>query len=289
MNAGPSPGAISFSKVEGLGNDFVLLDGRSLPVDATDAWVTRMQALAPRICDRRRGVGADGLLLIGAPKSHHAAASMVVVNHDGSRPEMCGNGLRCAALVVAGRPSRLIIDTGHGPLVCEVVTADAEGRTGMVRVDMGTAQDRGLVSPAAADGRSMRHVTIGNPHAIAFVEPEDDAEYLARTLGPAIEVDPAFLPARTNVEFVQVTGPQRLLAWVWERGCGITHACGTGACAVAFAAQREGRVHSASPIAVTLPGGELEIQLPPTADGPITMLGPARIVYEGRIDPSTSG
>jgi diaminopimelate epimerase len=269
---------LSFLKVEGLGNDFLLLDERTSP--GRD--VATLADLAVRVCDRRRGVGGDGVLWVGPPRVAGHDATMVVANHDGSRPEMCGNGLRAVALVVAAELGRteVTIDTDAGPRTCRV---DARGEVGPglegeVEVDMGPGHDLGPAT-VAAFGRPMTRVSVGNPHAIVFTEAAEDPETLARSLGPLIERDAAF-PEGTNVEFCAVEADQ-LRLWVWERGCGITDACGTGACATAYAAARAGHIRRGAPTTVRLPGGLLEITVPLDDRAGIRMRGPARVVFAG--------
>jgi diaminopimelate epimerase len=271
-------------KVEGLGNDFVLLDwlDRS-PADVSEALDT-LRGVAPAVCDRRRGVGADGLLILGPPSTAGADASMWVVNHDGSRPEMCGNGLRCVALYAGQQLARdvLVIDTDAGPKTCRVEA----GTPALVQVDMGAGARLGVHTPAAAEGRAFIAVSMGNPHAIVFVEAGEDPETLARSLGPQVEVAPEF-PDRTNVEFARLEQDGSLTLWVWERGVGITEACGTGACAAACAACWLGLCPLDSPIRITLPGGPLEITVPADRNQGVQMRGPARLVFHGTfpVDP----
>lgn len=272
------PAALDFLKVEGLGNDFVLLDRRG-----DTAWMDELpalQALAPSICDRRRGVGADGLLIV-APGDGEALARMVVVNHDGSRPEMCGNGLRCVALHLAatGAGRSFSVATDAGRRGCMVDALAGDGRSGSVSVDMGAATDLGVRSPGTGAGHVFRAMSMGNPHAVAFVGGEDP-EGLARTLGPRVEVDVDF-PGRTNVEFARVEPDGSITLWVWERGCGITQACGTGACATVAAAVLDGLVAPGAWIAVQLPGGALEVRVAATSGAAVEMRGPAREVFVG--------
>jgi len=268
-------GSIDFLKVEGLGNDFVLVDVRA----AAD-WrerASRVGALAPELCARRRGVGADGLLIV-TPGEGEAVAGMIVINHDGSRPEMCGNGLRCAALVVGpagGAP--FVVRTDAGPRRCKVEARAVDGRSGAVTIEMGAAIDGGICSPVSGEGHVFRVMSMGNPHAVAFVGASDDPEALARTLGPLVEVDPRF-PRRTNVEFARIDGPRRITLWVWERGVGITEACGTGACATAAAARLAGLVEAEAPICVELPGGALTVSI---SAKEVVMQGPARVAFAG--------
>ncbi|MEZ4381438.1 MAG: diaminopimelate epimerase [Nannocystaceae bacterium] len=274
------PEVIDFHKVEGLGNDFLLIDWRSR--ESWRAGVEQLQSQASMICDRRRGVGGDGLLLV-TPASPGCDAAMIVINHDGSIPEMCGNGLRCVALylhAVSGLDASMVLETGAGPLPCTVTPTAA--RAGQVRIQMGAAHDLGERAPAAGDGRSFRAVSTGNPHAIAFVDQDEDPEALARALGPAIERDPLF-PHRTNVEFARVEADGAITLWVWERGCGITEACGTGACATAAAAVRAGLARAHEPLQVRLPGGWLSIEVPDDPTGSVVMTGPARLVFRGQL------
>ncbi|MCL4750533.1 MAG: diaminopimelate epimerase [Myxococcales bacterium] len=260
---------LTFHKYEGLGNDFVVIDAAR--ADALDP--ERARAL----CDRHFGIGADGVLLVVPPSSSGARARMLVLNADGSRPEMCGNGIRCVALHLARRDGAAgisyVIDTDAGPLLCEV---ERDGDSAHVRVGMG----RGRPEPELAvafDGRRLTfaRVSMGNPHAISFEEPLDAAH--ADRLGPAVSAE---LPEGTNVELARQTGDAAFDLVVWERGVGRTLACGTGACATAVAAIRSGRARYDAPIAVDLPGGRLEITV---AEGSfeVSMRGPARRVFSG--------
>ncbi|MCY1068782.1 diaminopimelate epimerase [Nannocystis sp. RBIL2] len=273
-----------FAKVEGLGNDFLLLDRRDASPAVLDALVARLHAAAPALCDRRLGVGGDGILVVGPPRTAEAAATMIVVNHDGSRPEMCGNGLRCVALAVTGSVRQVVIDTDAGPKPCAV--REFHPRTcpsGQVAIDMGPPD---LLGPRRVGGRSFAAVSMGNPHAIAFVR-DEDPEALARGDGPAVERDPQF-PGRTNVEFARVEADGSITLWVWERGCGITSACGTGACATLAAAIAEGLAPYARDVVVHLPGGPLVLRQD-RAGGSITMTGPARVAFVGEVEvPATS-
>ena len=274
--------AIPFLKVEGLGNDFLLVDART----SAPASFASLRERAPRLCDRRRGVGGDGILWVGPAQSPGAAATMIVINHDGSRPEMCGNGLRTVALVVAADlgHDEVTIDTDAGPRHCQVRRGPGTvgpGLEGDVVVDMGPGRDDGTAT-VDAFGRPFARVSMGNPHAIVFTEGNEDPERLARTVGPDVERASAF-PEGTNVEFCAV-GDEGLRLWVWERGCGITDACGTGACATAYAAARAGHIAFDTPTTVRLPGGPLQITVPTEAGAGIRMEGPARVVFAGTTD-----
>lgn len=275
--------ALDFHKVEGLGNDFLVIDWRDQDAPTLAAELRRLQAFAPQICNRRRGVGADGLLVITPADDPNCEVAMIVINHDGSRPEMCGNGLRCVALfldVIAGLGTEITIETGAGPLRC--VCVDESDTEGDVTIAMGPALEHGQIRPQTAPGRVFQVFSTGNPHAITFVNSDEDPEALARTLGPAIEVDPLF-PDRTNVEFARIEEDGSITLWVWERGCGITEACGTGACATAAAAVRGGLAAAATALRVRLPGGLLEIKVPSDANESIIMTGPARLVFRGQL------
>lgn len=272
---------LGFTKVEGLANDFVLIDRRTATPEAVRRELAALRGRATALCDRRTGVGADGILVVGPPTTPQARATMTVINHDGSRPEMCGNGLRCVALFVSERSGDAFeLDTDAGPRHCELVERTVDGRGGQVRVDMGPAEDLGERVPAGGGGRTFRAVSMGNPHAVAFVT--EDPETRARTDGPAIEVDPLY-PNRTNVEFARVEPDGSLTVWVWERGCGITMACGTGACATAAAAAWSGLIPRGEAVRIRLPGGSLDIRVPPRSDRGVEMTGPARLVFSGSV------
>ncbi len=275
--------AVSFTKVEGLGNDFILLDRRGAEPDALAAEIERLRGAAPGLCDRRTGVGADGILVVG-PGCGDAGAAMIVINFDGSRPEMCGNGLRCvAAFVTAQGPVDIATDAGTKR--CEVSRLE-RGGPAEVLIDMGPARDLGPATPAAGEGRRFAGVSMGNPHAVHFVEPAEQPEALARRLGPGVELDPLYAPSKTNVEFARVHAGPWIELWVWERGVGITQACGTGACATVVAAADAGLVERGLPIPVELPGGRLTITAPVDPSEGALMRGPARLVFTGRVDPA---
>lgn len=257
-----------FVKYEGLGNDFLV-------VDAGDVTVEEAVAL----CDRHFGVGGDGVLMVTATDG--TRARMTVRNADGSSPEMCGNGLRCVALHLAladGKSEvsyRIMTDAG-------IKTAYVTRRTddvGDVRVDMGPvrALGRRIVRTALGDF-DVEIGDAGNPHAILFGN-YDRAD--VDRIGPVLATHADF-PRGTNVEFCRVDGGV-IETIVWERGVGVTLACGTGACAVAVVAKKVGRV-SGSAITVALPGGRLVIE-PGDDTAPTWMTGPARRVFSGRVQP----
>src|SRR5438067_9130854 len=252
-------GAMRFAKLHGLGNDFVLLDLRTGGVA-----LPREQAIA--LCDRHRGIGADGVLTL------LAGDRMLVQNSDGSVPEMCGNGARCAALwMVTGGCTRpgsgsLVLQTDAGPRPC-VVTA-SEPRRGLVEVDMGVAE---LSAPRRVGAFEALPVSMGNPHRVIFGDPS-----LAAREGPAL-----CLAETANIEFVARLGPARYEVGVFERGAGLTQACGTGACAVAAAVVSRGEASRGSPISGRLPRGELTLTV--DADNPVRMRGPAELVFTGEL------
>lgn len=257
----------AFHKMHGLGNDFVVIDARARPVPI-DADAAR------RIADRRRGIGCDQLILL--EPSDVADLRMRIFNADGSEVEQCGNALRCVALLAGGAPT---IETAGGLVAA---APDAGGIT----VDMGAPRfdwdriplayplDTAALPVAWEPLSDPAAVNVGNPHVVFFV-PDLDAIDLA-TLGPRIETDPLF-PERINVNVAEVTGPTSLRLRVWERGAGLTRACGTGACATAVAALRRRLV--SGPVTVTLPGGPLAIAWAPGEN--IRMTGPATHVFSG--------
>lgn len=258
-----------FEKYEGLGNDFVVVTAEREDAVSPDE--------ARAICDRRFGVGADGVLLVLPPREAGAAARMRVVNADGSVPEMCGNGLRCAAIHVARaralRSGELLFDTDAGPRPCRI---DDEDRRGLVAVDMGVVRvTEDLSLEVDGEGWPLTLADAGNPHAIT-VRPADRA--VIDRVGPRLATHERF-PRGTNVEFA-VYREREVDLVVWERGCGVTHACGTGACATVAVGVARGRLPAGVPIAVHLPGGTLEVTI--DAAGRALMRGPARHVFSGR-------
>ena len=282
---------LQFSKYQGLGNDFILLEGRSGQLSAAicepdPAWVRRL-------CDRRFGIGADGIIL-ALPPLAAGELRMRIFNADGSEAEMCGNGIRCLARFLAdsdgdgaGRTWR--IETAAG-MIIPTLLAD-----GQIQVDMGrpclqpeqvpTTLPMGAAGlpqgEVELDGRrlALAAAGMGNPHVVV---PVDDLEQIPlERWGAVLEVDPLF-PAKTNVHFLQVLSPSRLQIRVWERGAGPTLACGTGACATLVAAHLLGFAKSTAE--VLLPGGPLTISWP-ARSGSILMTGPAEAVFDGVLVP----
>ncbi len=293
---------MQFFKYEGLGNDFVVVDLRGgapvpSPIDP---------AIAVGLCDRHRGVGADGVLGVLPPTTPGSDARMVVINADGSEAEMCGNGIRCVAKALfdgalpggAIRKHVLAIDTGAGLLECRIFEG-ADGGCESVAVAMGRPRlERAELPMEGAAGRVLEEaielagprgtrrfaitgVSMGNPHAVTFLGDDEDPRALAEEFGPALERHRAF-PRRTNAEFARVKG-ERIELVVWERGCGITLACGTGACATAVAAILTGRAPAGRELTVVLPGGPLGITVTEDLSN-VTMRGPARRVFSGGVD-----
>ena len=257
-----------FTKMHGAGNDFLIFDpGEVEDVDLPD--------LSRRACDRHFGVGADGIL-IPAP-SEVADLEMVYLNSDGSPSEMCGNGIRCLARyardfeILDG--NALTIETGAG--VKKVVLYD----DGSSRVDMGPP---GFDSAVELHGYEFLRVSMGNPHAVAFLGSEETVEALdLHSVGPEVENDPLF-PEKTNVEFAFARGAHDIRMRIWERGAGETLASGSGSCAVAVAAVHQGLAES--PVRVHLDGGVVEIEWA-GGGGPVFMTGPAEYVCEGELLP----
>jgi diaminopimelate epimerase len=255
-----------FTKMQGCGNDFLIFDpGEVEGVDLPD--------LALRACDRHFGVGADGIL-IPAP-SETADLEMVYLNSDGSPSEMCGNGLRCLARYAKDRGivegEVMTIATGAG--VKKLLLFD----DGSSRVDMGAPRFGTEIGLA---GLRFLRVSMGNPHAVAFLENEAVIEALnLPTVGPPIEESPIF-PEKTNVEFGFARGEHDVRMRIWERGSGETLASGSGSCAVAVAAVRQDLAQS--PVRVHLDGGVVEIEWSGEG-GPVYMKGPAEYVCDGKL------
>ncbi|MBM9507181.1 diaminopimelate epimerase [Streptomyces sp. KK5PA1] len=283
---------LTFLKGHGTENDFVIVPDPDGLLDLSAADVARL-------CDRRAGIGGDGLLRVVRSAAHPEAAALAdqaewfmdYRNSDGSIAEMCGNGVRvfarylqCAGLADAGD---LAIATRAGVRGVHIAKDADDGTPGDITVRMGRAVfPDGLVTVSVGDRTwPAVHVSMGNPHAVAFVASLDDAGDLLRA--PAVVPAEAY-PAGTNVEFVVDRGPRHVALRVHERGSGETRSCGTGACAVMVAAaRRDGHdpVHSGHPVTYTVdvPGGRLVIT--ERADGEIEMTGPAVILAQGTVDP----
>jgi diaminopimelate epimerase len=258
-----------FRKMHGLGNDFVIFDGREAPVEMTES---RARALA----DRRTGIGCDQLIVL--ERSDQADVRMRIWNSDGGEVESCGNAARCVALLLGGAGW---IETAGGLLAASASGAAAtvdmgEPRFSWDEIPLAYPMDTAALPVGWEDLRAPFAVNVGNPHVVFFVD--DNRTVDLERLGPLIENDPLF-PERINVSIASVEdGALRLR--VWERGSGLTQACGTGACATAVAGISRGLV--ASPVSVRLPGGALNIAW--ERGSTIAMNGPATLVFEGEVE-----
>ena len=279
---------VPFTKYHGIGNDFILLGSmHAEPSPAIDA------ETAQRLCDRHFGVGADGVLCV--VRSERADRRMLIYNADGSIPEMCGNGIRCFTkhLVEHGVTGKetLAIETGRGVLECSVQRS-GDGQVTSVAVQMGAPILEPKLVPVESDATGpfeldvdgtkfrVHPVSMGNPHAIVFDRGSDIAT--AEKFGPAIEKHARF-PKKTNVEFATVRDREHIDVAVWERGCGITLACGTGACATVVAAALQGLVDFDREVTVKLPGGELAITVAKDLSG-VRMRGAAVAAFAGEVE-----
>ena len=269
MDIACAPTGTAFVKMHGLGNDFVVIDSRGRGAVATPD-------LARRLSDRNRGVGFDQLLEI---RDGDGSIALDFWNADGSRAAACGNGTRCVAdlLLRETGAERIEIVTARGRL------AALRRADGAVSVNMGPPQTTWAEIPLSKATDPLHlpldddpvAVGMGNPHCIFFVADAEAADL--RLLGPRVERD-ALFPERTNVEFVSLTAPDRLRMRVWERGAGITLACGSGACAVAVAAHLRGLTSRA--VTIDLDGGTLEVDW---RDDGVWMTGPTAHVFDGRL------
>ncbi|HEY9080364.1 MAG TPA: diaminopimelate epimerase [Magnetovibrio sp.] len=274
---------LDFIKMHGLGNDFVILDGR-------DNELSLSRDVVRAISDRRRGVGCDQFIVMEPAHNAIADVFMRIYNPDGSESGACGNATRCVASLVMREKatSHVIVETISGLLDCENVGG------GLYSVDMGPARLDWRDLPLA-EARDTEHLNIeagplknpvgvnmGNPHAVFMVDNADAIDL--NVFGPMVEHDKLF-PERTNVEAVQVLTPERIRMRVWERGAGITQACGSGACAALVATARRGLTGRKAD--VVLDGGVLNIEWMP--DNNVLMTGPVATSFVGTIDPSLLG
>jgi diaminopimelate epimerase len=272
--------ALDFVKMHGLGNDFVILDAR-------DHALTLDTGAARAIADRHRGIGCDQILVIEPAKTAIGTAFMRIRNADGSEAEACGNGARCVALLLMAqtRTDRVVLETLGGP-----VSAQHAGDH-RIAVDMGEPRLGWREIPLAKDCDTL-HVplslgalgdpvctSMGNPHATFFVRDLGAIDIAA--LGPKLEHDPIF-PARANIGVAQIVSPKRIRVRIWERGDGLTLACGSGACATLVAAARRGLSERRAEIVAD--GGTLEIDW--RADNHVIMTGAVATSFRGTIDPN---
>ncbi|HWK46151.1 MAG TPA: diaminopimelate epimerase [Stellaceae bacterium] len=272
--------SLTFTKMHGIGNDFVVLDARDQSLPLNDAAVRA-------ISDRHTGVGCDQLIVMERPRHQSAEVFMRIHNADGGEVEACGNATRCVATL-------LMAETGNSHTVVETVAGILPARravSGLVEVDMGPARIGWREIPVARELDTLAVPTgigglgdavctnMGNPHATFFVA--NAAAVDLAMLGPALEHHPLF-PERANIGIVQILSPERLRLRVWERGVGITQACGSGACAALVAAARRGLTGRVGE--VVLDGGSLGITW--REDGHVLMSGPVAIAFSGWLDPS---
>jgi diaminopimelate epimerase len=273
---------LDFTKMQGIGNDFVIVDCLTQSAPSAET----LEGAASRLCDRKFGIGSDGLILV-LPGSD-TDFTMRMFNPDGSESEMCGNGIRCFARFVHDKgytdKSQITVSTLAGVMVLELTDS------GKVKVDMGKPRlDRAdlpmlgepgpvLGQPVEVDGVTvaLTGVSMGNPHVVFFVD--DATNELINRLGPPLEKHPLF-PRRTNVHAVQVLNDHEIKMLTWERGAGRTLACGTGACACAVASVLNGK--TGRRVLCHLPGGDLFIEW--EENGPVYMTGPAETVFIGAI------
>lgn len=262
-----------FTKMHGLGNDFVVLDApETLP-----------DALVKQIADRRTGIGCDQLLVRGKPQDKAADLFLRIYNPDGSEAQACGNGTRCVAhqWMAQNGKRECVIETVAGLLRCQMAEDD------MVSVDMGVprlkwdeiplAEEADTLSLGVAHGQLNNPVAVnmGNPHTVFFVDQLDKTDVAG--LGSQVEKHVMF-PERTNVEFAQILADDKIRVRVWERGAGVTQACGSGACATMVAAMRRGL--SGRKAEIVLDGGSLFLEWR-ADDDHVLMTGPAAYVFEG--------
>ncbi|HEX2837759.1 MAG TPA: diaminopimelate epimerase [Phycisphaerales bacterium] len=295
----PHGRAIPFTKVHGLGNDFILIDALADPSLADLGYAS----LAPHWCDRHRGVGADGVLVLCAATVPGAAVRMRIINCDASEAEMCGNGVRCVARYVSerhpdiarGSAGAFLVQVGRPGAFRTLdirIKADATGTFTSAEVDMGPPRLTPEEVPVIAKvgpvldlllelpghpACSAACVSMGNPHAMIFVDSVGGVDL--HVLGPIIEHHHAF-PQRTNVQFVEVASRTHARVRTWERGAGPTLACGTGACAVLVAGVLTDRLDRSATI--SLPGGDLQVRWDRESDH-VFMTGPAEIVFSGSL------
>src|SRR5208283_3993618 len=271
-----------FWKMNGLGNDYTVIDNRDEKISGEQA-----AELAKRLCERRFSVGADGLLLVSNSKA--ADVKMRIFNADGSEAEMCGNGIRCFAKYCyensIAPKQEFAVETLSG--LKHVWLTLQQGGVSAVKVDMGSPNWERSSLPMVGHGTCINEnldvdgevykvtcLSMGNPHCIIFVDKVDD--FPVEQIGPKVESHKAF-PKRTNVGFVQVLNPYELKVRVWERGCGETLACGTGSCAAVAAANKLGKV--GNKVSVHVLGGDLQVEVAEN----LLLSGAAEKVFEGTL------
>jgi len=281
---------INFSKMHGLGNDFIMIND-------LDENLNNYSKLAKKLCDRHFGIGADGIILIQNSQQNEADFKMRIFNSDGSEAEMCGNGIRCFAhylyLNDLTDKKKLKIETLAGLIKPEIIDFGTHEST--VKVNMGKPSytleslninqeliddeiDNLWYYPIIIEGKEylLNGASMGNPHVVIYVDNLDNIDL--KKLGPIIEENPLFKKG-TNVEFVKIENENELDVKVWERGAGITLACGTGACATAAVSIDQERVNNN--IQINLPGGPLQISK--NENNEMIMTGPSTLVFKGEI------
>jgi diaminopimelate epimerase len=271
--------------MQGLGNDYIYVDVRKHPIDDPAAFSRRWS-------DRRTGIGSDGLILIGG--SDVADFSMRIFNADGSEARMCGNGARCVGRYIHDKglsdKTVLTLETLSGIKTLEL-DLDGDGRVRSVTVGMGLGLPLSVRLPDGSEGTLMEQpvsaigqtwtasaIDVGNPHLVLLVPDAETAP--VSEAGPILERDPMF-PDRANIEFAHVLSPTLVRMRVWERGSGITAACGTGACATAVALASAGRIRPDG-CTIRMDGGDLFVRWDPQSKE-IRMTGPAETVFEGTV------
>lgn len=279
--------SVNFTKMQGLGNDFIIVEGNEVKKHNLD-----YSELAIKMCDRHFGIGADGLIIVNPSEINtNTDTSWRIFNADGSEPQMCGNGIRCFAKYIYEKgiitKKSFSIHTLAGIIVPEVLD------NGEVRVDMGKPIlepkqiptsiediDKVVNYSLKVDNKEFKinAISMGNPHCIIFTD--DDSAQMAKIYGPKLEKSDLF-PEKTNVEFVKILSNDRIKVDVWERGCGITLACGTGACASTVAAILNGYVNNF--VIVDLPGGSLKVEwVKNDSFNKVFMTGKSDFVFEGK-------
>ena len=270
---------MEFSKLHGCGNSFVIIDDRR-------ERIKNPAKLAQVITSLQFGIGADGLILARRSKRHDIR--MDYWNSDGSVAEMCGNGIRCLAKFLIDhkivRQRAMTIETLAGPIKAQV--SSTRGAVTSVTVDMGLpafrsadiVAKRSPITDLQIGGKSYTFVSMGNPHAVTFV---DSLEFDPAPIGRRVELTARIFPNRVNVGFAQIRSSREIRLRVWERGCGLTQACGTGACAAVVAATLHGKVQKA-PIKVVVDGGTLRVRWD-QKNGRVSMTGPATLVATGEL------
>lgn len=277
--------AINFTKMQGLGNDFVILD-----YEEYEKTKLEPSELAKKLCDRNFGIGADGLIIVN-PKCKNADISWIFYNSDGSIAQMCGNGMRCFARYVYDKKfidkKEFSVETKAGIIIPKIIS-DTEVCVNMGKPILDTKKipcnaKTNLNIPYKIGEKTfnLNAVSMGNPHCVIFVD--KDSKYLAENLGSKIETDEIF-PEKTNVEFVEILSRNSVKINVWERGCGITLACGTGACATTVAGILNDYLDNT--VSCNLPGGTLKVEWQGNknnTDHNVYMTGTATYSFTGQI------